>query len=174
MNMAKKGKTVNRMKQYQALLDLCGGMSIKDVSERYEILPSTLHGWLRDPTIDAMYTEAQQKIFSAGIDILTRAVGKAAMKVVGVLDDPYTDHNTKLRAAELVFKYGGSIKTVLSDDDMIKQLTARGYNVSIDAESMVKQLQSKGVPVAMIEAGGDETDQIQHAITIIESDMLNL
>lgn len=162
------------MKQYQAMLDLAGGMGVKEVSEKYEILPSTVHKWLRDPAFDAMYNESQQKIFLAGIDILVKAVGKAAMKVVGVLDDPYTDHNTKLRASELVFKYAGII-TATTEDNMIRALTARGYTVSVDAESMVKQLQSKGVPVAMIEEGaGDNTDQLQHAITVIESDMLNL
>jgi hypothetical protein len=172
----KKGKTVNRMKQYQAMLDLAGGMGVNEVAEKHEILPTTVHRWLRDPGFDAMYNDAQQKIFMAGIDVLVKSVGKAAMRVIGVLDDPHTDNLTRLRAADLIFKYTSLVTTAGNEDNMIRHLTARGYTISVDAESMVKQLQSKGVPVAMIEAGDttSEKDAILDAITIIETDMLNL
>jgi hypothetical protein len=166
-------KKVCRQIQHKAILELFTGKPVSEIAEMYEISPQTLNRWLRSEKGNQMYSEAQRELYQVGLNVLIEGRENAAWQLRGLISSPDTPSAVKTRAIEILFKY--SQPGLDNTDYAINYLTSLGYTVSIDGEAMVKQLQSKGVPVAMIEAGSDsDVDSLKAAINVIESDMLNL
>lgn len=88
------------LKKEKALIELLDGASFSKAAAKVGVNERTIQRWLKEPEFQKRLSQARDDIYVEAIDSLRDASGKAAKKLIELLDSP--SEKTALKAAELI------------------------------------------------------------------------